>query len=410
MLMIQVFTGTPPWPHCESTVVVHKTLTSTGGYPRPGDEATALGLDDRMWDVFLGCTARDPSSRPTMTAVLPAIRAIHEDPRMSRVFHGPRDSLALAAAMTASGLNPALSISTVGNSIWIWDADSASAPVEPTLAPSGPTVCAAISQYGLQIATGGEDGSIYRWDARSGALLPGGPMRGHTKWICSLAYSCNRGRARIVSSSKDRTIRVWDAGTGETVGGPFEGHQDSVLSVVFSPGGLNIASGSRDKTIRLWNSMTGAHMATLLGHERGVESLCFTPGGDRLVSGSWDQTVCVWNATTQQLEHRLRGHSSWIRSVAVSTSGRYAVSGSDDATLRVWDLEKGVSVGTPLIGHTASVTSVGFSPDGSNVVTGSLDGAVRVWDAFDCGISLSASPNDFVSAESWKPVIGWPPS
>src|SRR6266702_4607942 len=61
----------------------------------------------------------------------------------------------------------------------------------------------------------------------------------------------------IVSGSDDRTIRVWNAMTGETVVGPFSGHSDSVTSVAFSPDGQHIVSGSGDRAIRLWNAMTG---------------------------------------------------------------------------------------------------------------------------------------------------------
>lgn len=370
-----------------------------------------MGLSDSLWAIFLNCTARDPVSRPPMSEVLSALRTIHEDPRMSRVRSGPRDALTLAVALQAYGRQPALSISRLGNSIWVWDASSESGVPEPVNAPSGQTVCAAISQYGLQIATGCEDGSIYRWDAASRAPAPGGPMLGHTKWVCALAYSCDCGRARIVSGSKDRTIRVWDAGTGRAMAGPFEGHHDSVLSVVFSPGGLSIASGSRDKTIRLWDSTSGAHLATFSGHERGVEAVCFTPGGEKLVSGSWDQTVCVWDVATQQLEYVMRGNTSWVRSLSVSPSGKYAVSGSDDNWLRVWNLETGEQMGTPLAGHTEGVTSVAFSPDGSAVITGSLDGTVRLWDLFDCcSTSSSISSENLGSTKPWLPAIrNWPP-
>ena len=57
----------------------------------------------------------------------------------------------------------------------------------------------------------------------------------------------------IVSGSSDRTIRVWNARTGETVAGPFTGHTDSVVSVAFSPDSQHIVSGSHDKTICVSN-------------------------------------------------------------------------------------------------------------------------------------------------------------
>src|ERR1700679_3913881 len=53
----------------------------------------------------------------------------------------------------------------------------------------------------------------------------------------------------IVSGSRNRTIRVWNARAGETARGPFTRHTDSVNSVAFSPDGQHIISGSGDRTI-----------------------------------------------------------------------------------------------------------------------------------------------------------------
>ena len=39
---------------------------------------------------------------------------------------------------------------------------------------------------------------------------------------------------RIVSGSLDRTVRVWDAVTGQALGQPLTGQTDAVFSVAFS--------------------------------------------------------------------------------------------------------------------------------------------------------------------------------
>jgi WD40 repeat protein len=80
-------------------------------------------------------------------------------------------------------------------------------------------------------------------------------LTGHTHWVTSVAFSPDG--SRIVSGSDDKTIRLWDATTGEQIGDPLVGHTDWVRSVAFSPDGSRIVSGSDDKTIRLWNATTG---------------------------------------------------------------------------------------------------------------------------------------------------------
>ena len=44
------------------------------------------------------------------------------------------------------------------------------------------------------------------------------------------------------------------------------GHTSSVYSVAFSPNGNKIASSSSDRTVRLWDANTGQNIRTLTGH------------------------------------------------------------------------------------------------------------------------------------------------
>ncbi len=77
-----------------------------------------------------------------------------------------------------------------------------------------------------------------------------GPLTGHTDWVRSVTFSSDG--ERILSGSKDRTVRVWNATTREKVAGPFTGHTHSVLSVVFSPDGQRIVSSGYG-SIRMLN-------------------------------------------------------------------------------------------------------------------------------------------------------------
>jgi WD40 repeat protein len=54
----------------------------------------------------------------------------------------------------------------------------------------------------------------------------------------------------ILSASRDKTIRLWDATTSKPLH-TFEGHTDEVNSVVFSDNRWYAVSASIDQTVRL---------------------------------------------------------------------------------------------------------------------------------------------------------------
>ena len=76
------------------------------------------------------------------------------------------------------------------------------------------------------------------------------------------------------------------------------GHTGTVYSCRFSPDGKRIVSASRDDSVRVWDAETGKEQQALIGHTDPVRSCAFSPDGKRIVSASDDNTVKVWNAET----------------------------------------------------------------------------------------------------------------
>ncbi|TMQ29195.1 MAG: hypothetical protein E6K70_26075, partial [Planctomycetota bacterium] len=76
----------------------------------------------------------------------------------------------------------------------------------------------------------------------------------------------------------------------------LKGHQGSVMAVTFSPDGKILASCSRDKTIKLWDAATGELKRTLTEHTADVYDVTFSPKGNLLASASTDKTIRLWDA------------------------------------------------------------------------------------------------------------------
>ena len=92
--------------------------------------------------------------------------------------------------------------------------------------------------------------------------------------------------------------------------------------MAFDREGRRIVSGSRDQTVRVWDAASGAELACLRGHDNWVSSVAFDREGRRIVSGSRDQTVRVWDAASGAELACLRGHDSAVSSVAFDREGR----------------------------------------------------------------------------------------
>ncbi|KAL5520636.1 hypothetical protein ACEPAF_2637 [Sanghuangporus sanghuang] len=200
-------------------------------------------------------------------------------------------------------------------------------------------------------------------------------------------------------SSEPRTTRI-------------AGHVDSVYCLEFDA--RRLVTGSRDRTIKVWDLRTGRLRATLRGHAGSVLCLKFDKiamaradsslegdgeeeedeGDGFMVSGSSDCTVLVWdlrrlwrasggsktggnpiNAGPELVKRVLRGHTGGVLDLRIDK--QWIVSCSKDALIRVWD-RKTLELAQTLQGHEGPVNAIGLQ-DGK-VVSASGDGKMMLWD------------------------------
>ena len=122
------------------------------------------------------------------------------------------------------------------------------------------------------MATGSGDNTARIWDCDTGTPLR--TLKGHTSWLLVVCFSPDGNI--LATGSMDNTIRLWDAKTGEPLGGPLKGHSKWITSLAWepyhlqSPGRPRLASASKDATIRIWDVPLRRIETVLSGHKGSI--------------------------------------------------------------------------------------------------------------------------------------------
>jgi WD40 repeat protein len=360
-----------------------------GVRPERPDDEDASQFPDAVWELAEECWVKNPKQRPTAIAVRDTISNLLTP---TTIFQPTTDS-PLSPCTALPFLPPQQHVAGQGS-------PPVSLNLPLNLIMQGHTAevfCAAFSHDGKSIVSGSRDCTIIVWDAQTGNVVKR-PPRVHTKRVRCVAFSPN-GK-QIASGSADSTILVWDAATGQVVAGPFQVHTNAIWSVCFSPDGKKIASASSDQTIRVWDAQMGRLLVDPLGgHTDGVNSVAFSGDGKRLASGSRDRTIKIWDVKSGRLIlGPLRGPECRVLFVAFSPDGKRTISASEDGDVCIWDTNTGTLLSGPSKQHTEGTLAVVSTPNSTHYCAVSPDGkwialqvaghchSVQVWDSKTGGV------------------------
>lgn len=232
------------------------------------------------------------------------------------------------------------------------------------------------SRDGKLIASASTDKTVKLWDARTGQELLSLRIEAEGRDLEKLALSPD-GKL-VVSIAAD--FKVWDTRTSREVL-TLKGH--APMSADFSPDGKQLATCAFDGAIRFWDVATGQELRALRGHQGGVSSAIFSPDG-MLLAGASGTEVKIWDVQSGKDLHTWHSGSHVVNSMAFSPDGKRLACGSgvpaEYGDVAVWDTERGVKL-VSMKGHTGIVAAVAFSPDGKRVASAAWDQTVKLWDA-----------------------------
>ncbi len=178
-------------------------------------------------------------------------------------------------------------------------------------------------------------------------------QKAHEKDINSLTVSPND--KLIASASSDRTAKLWDSTDGKLLQ-TLKGHKRGVWCVQFSPTEQIVATSSADGTIKLWSIVDAScikvrtllmnsvscpiglflSLKTFEGHETSVLKLLFVSNGSQMLTSASDGLVKIWNIKTNEAIRTYDEHDNKCWALCTDQNEDVCVTGGADSKLIVW--------------------------------------------------------------------------
>ncbi|KAK4689010.1 hypothetical protein P7C73_g1086, partial [Tremellales sp. Uapishka_1] len=209
------------------------------------------------------------------------------------------------------------------------------------------------------------------WENNARKVESVGRLKGHTGGVLDVGL----GLERIVTCSKDTTIRIYERETLSHLH-TLSPHTGPVNCLALHPDAsvAHVVSASGNGSFIVWDMNTGAEVRRGTGDGRGLA--CVVWKGDYILTGSVDRSIKLFSATSTALLRTFEGHTDLVRTLAMDPELGIIVSGSYDHTINIWDFNTGELIRKLPFNHASLIFDIKLTP--TRLISASHDKLVHV--------------------------------
>jgi len=231
------------------------------------------------------------------------------------------------------------------------------------------------------LVTGSIDGEVCLWKWQENKLIF--KCQAHKTIVESVIFSPDN--LKIASSSRDRSIKIWDVSTGQCILSLDSPNKHLIKNLIFNQNG-NKLFGYSNQQIICWDLDTGNYRILIESQSR-ICSLTLSSQDDILILGCENGVVYIWDLNTEYFINQFSTNSGIILSVKVTEDNQIFVCGIKDKIVEIWNLNHYESL--QIQSQSYNISLIDISHNGQYIATGSGEKVIKIWD-IDTGLYLQS--------------------
>jgi len=274
--------------------------------------------------------------------------------------------------------------SGMDNQIILWDVyNNNRGPIRTYLGHSKAVRQISFNNDGTRFLSCSYDRRTKLWDTETGQCI-GSFSNGkipYTARICPDPAKQNE----FLAGQSDKKILQWDTNSGQ-ITQEYDQHLAAVNTVTFVDNNRRFVSSSDDKSIRVWEYGIPVVIKYIQEpHMHSMPVIITSPDQEFFMGQSLDNQILVYQAKDKfkmNKKKRFAGHlnAGYACGLGMSPDMKYVISGDSDGRLWVWDWKTCRSL-KQLPAHKGVSSAVEWHPiEPSRVATAGWDGKILYWD------------------------------